>query len=68
MNNKAIEVIVCVSILTLGAIPITSTSVLEDIEKLDSESYLLEKAQELADDNLTLPPEFIITFHFFFLS
>lgn len=61
MNRKVIGVIVCVSILMLGSLPVMSADVLEDGKKVDLKSYLLEKTQKLVDDNITLPPNFVIT-------
>ena len=62
MNGKAISVILCISIMIIGAIPVTGMYVPEDLESEEARSYVLEKAQDLADDNFTLPSKFIMTF------
>ena len=62
MNKKIIVAIFCVSIMLIGALPASSISIPETIEKNCSKSHILEKAKEILEENLTLPSNFVITF------
>jgi hypothetical protein len=46
----------------IGAIPVTGMYIPEDLVSENTRSYLLEKVEDMADDNFTLPPEFVFTF------